>query len=1518
MNRTYKTIWNEQTGTYVAVAENTKGRGKRSNVTETAVLGLVLAVMGGWSTPVSADYAVGGFVSNVTGTTSGISCARPGGSEKWTCQIPTDNGGIATVSGITGANASGAVAAAELWKTQNLGSESIVSGNYATAKGNEAVAIGASAQADGNGSVSVGGYAGAASANSTVSHNTSIGYRAGYNLGGERNTSIGYLAGSGSRGNDNFFAGREAGFSTRGNENIAIGVSAGGFIAADGAISIGAYSKAEADASVALGMAAQAISAGAVAIGDRAGMLATGEYGVSMGSFAGQSSQGAANVGIGAYAGNRANGNHNTAVGLQAGMEVVGDHNTAIGVMAGQSVSGHWNMSSGWGAGLSTQGNANTAIGVAAGAFTEGNNNINVGTSTSGSLAAVLDGKDSSIASLEFLKMIGLDPADPASLDPVHVALISQLKGDRNVAVGHAAGGGTAGDDNFSAGSWAGFGTTGNENIAIGASAGQFVTADRTVSIGADAKVGAEGGVALGSGSVANTSAGITGFIPAGTSAAQKIAIEATAGTAGAVSVGNVDDGIYRQLTGVAAGTAATDAVNVAQLKAVSEASSVHYYSVNDNGVQGGNYNNDGATGINSLAAGVGAKATAENAIAIGHNAQVNGPSDVAIGVNTGKGASSGGRNVFIGDDAGMESLGGYNVSLGREAGKKASGSGNVFLGLRAGFEADSSSFNTVMGYYAATGMKGENNVITGREAGRLLQGNNNILTGWDAGRALVGNQNIALGPESGYQAIGNNNTLFGLQSGKELQGSSNVIMGPQAGQKVDGSYNVLSGMRAGSNLEGHYNIASGYSAGAGASGWNNVLLGFEAGKNQQGSSNIAIGREAGVGVTANGTVSIGDSALVMADVAVAIGADAKANNENDVALGAGSVTEKAVATESIDIDGKTYNFAGIAPLSTVSVGSAGNERTLTHVAAGRISDSSTDAINGSQLHATIEAIDSLTDTAITFSGDTGSTDRKLGEELKIVGDTNIATTASSGGLQLALSDDLTVENITINQGLTVLGDTTLTNLTATGVTQLGNSFTVTAGGDVTYSGPITQDTHIVNKAYVDRNAQGVIDNNPLTFSGTAGSTDRKLGETLEVLGSNSNITTEAEDGTLTIALANDLDLGSSGSLKVGETIVDDTGLVVGGNVRLNNTGLIIVGGPSVTVSGINMNGTQIVGLADGTADDHAVNLGQLNDAIKDLGGGQQNDRAVKYDGNVNDPKDTITLEGGNGTTITNLADGRIEAGSTDAVNGGQIHDMGESIADGMGGGSRFEDGKLITELNVGGNSYDNVNDALVGVHGDLSEQITNVEEIANAGWNVTDADGNTSNIGPNGQVAFVGDNNISVQQSGSDNKGKIEIALNNDITVNSITAVNVDAQKVTTNEIVINNGGPIINENGIDMSDNRITNVAPGIDGTDAVNVNQLGQATGGLQNQINDLRRQDKRLGAGIAAAMATASLPQAYLPGKTMMSMAAGTWDSESGMAIGFSGISDNGHWVYKLSGNATSRGDYGAAVGIGYQW
>ncbi|CAM5201037.1 Autotransporter adhesin NhhA [Castellaniella defragrans] len=86
-------------------------------------------------------------------------------------------------------------------------------------------------------------------------------------------------------------------------------------------------------------------------------------------------------------------------------------------------------------------------------------------------------------------------------------------------------------------------------------------------------------------------------------------------------------------------------------------------------------------------------------------------------------------------------------------------------------------------------------------------------------------------------------------------------------------------------------------------------------------------------------------------------------------------------------------------------------------------------------------------------------------------------------------------------------------------------------------------------------------------------------------------------------------------------------------------------------------------------------------------------------------------------------------------------------------------------------------------------------------------------------------------------------------------------------------------------------------------------------MQNEIN---RNDRIASAGIAAAIATAGLPQAYLPGKSMVSIGGGTWRGESGYALGLSRVTDNGNWVVKATASGSSRGDYGGSVGVGYQW
>ncbi|MGX2947493.1 YadA-like family protein [Frederiksenia canicola] len=117
------------------------------------------------------------------------------------------------------------------------------------------------------------------------------------------------------------------------------------------------------------------------------------------------------------------------------------------------------------------------------------------------------------------------------------------------------------------------------------------------------------------------------------------------------------------------------------------------------------------------------------------------------------------------------------------------------------------------------------------------------------------------------------------------------------------------------------------------------------------------------------------------------------------------------------------------------------------------------------------------------------------------------------------------------------------------------------------------------------------------------------------------------------------------------------------------------------------------------------------------------------------------------------------------------------------------------------------------------------------------------------------------------------------------------------------------------DGSAARITNVAPGVNGTDAVNVNQLKQGLGDINNRIT---KTDKNLRGGIAGSNAAAGLPQVYLPGKSMVAAAAGTYKGESAVAVGYSRASDNGKVILKLQGNANTRGDFGGSVGVGYQW
>jgi autotransporter adhesin len=187
------------------------------------------------------------------------------------------------------------------------------------------------------------------------------------------------------------------------------------------------------------------------------------------------------------------------------------------------------------------------------------------------------------------------------------------------------------------------------------------------------------------------------------------------------------------------------------------------------------------------------------------------------------------------------------------------------------------------------------------------------------------------------------------------VQGNSNSALGVGAGQRVTGDANVAAGAFAGSNVTGSNNAALGRSAGSGVTGSNNVSIGTLSNNGVSASNVVGIGADSAA--TANGAIAVGQTARASAANAMALGAGAVAGQAGAVAIGSGSVTAAAVATTGATINGTAYSFAGTAPTSTVSVGAAGSERTITNVAAGRLGATSTDAVNGSQLFATNQAI---------------------------------------------------------------------------------------------------------------------------------------------------------------------------------------------------------------------------------------------------------------------------------------------------------------------------------------------------------------------------------------------------------------------------------------------------------------------------------------------------------------------------------------------------------------------------------
>ena len=316
---------------------------------------------------------------------------------------------------------------------------------------------------------------------------------------------------------------------------------------------------------------------------------------------------------------------------------------------------------------------------------------------------------------------------------------------------------------------------------------------------------------------------------------------------------------------------------------------------------------------------------------------------------------------------------------------------------------------------------------------------------------------------------------------------------------------------------------------------------------------------------SADGAMVLGSSASVTGKNGVALGNNTKVANENAVAIGNGSETAAAVATPSATINGVAHNFAGVNPASTVSVGKAGAERTITNVAAGRISATSTDAINGSQLYAVTSEIDK----GVAYAGDVKAAaaaankfTRKLGEQTNIIGgvtDTSKLTDGNIGvvsngtdTLNIKLAKDVKVDSVTTgntvinNNGLTVGGKTYVTN---NGINANNQKVTNVADGQVAAG---SKDA--VNGGQL-HDAKNEVINKGLRFDADNNSEKtNKLGSKVTVNGDN-NITTEitqtGDDTKIGVKLNEDIHVKT---VTAADT-VKASGVTMGGQTVANAAG---------------------------------------------------------------------------------------------------------------------------------------------------------------------------------------------------------------------------------------------------------------------------------------------------------------------------------------------------------------------------
>ena len=739
----------------------------------------------------------------------------------------------------------------------------------------------------------------------------------------------------------------------------------------------------------------------------------------------------------------------------------------------------------------------------------------------------------------------------------------------------------------------------------------------------------------------------------------------------------------------------------------------------------------------------------------------------------------------------------------------------------------------------------------------------------------------------------------------------------------------------------------------------------------------VALGKDglkAGdVNITADG-INAGNKAI--SNVAAGVKDTDAANVGQLNRLTAAAKTEVEAGTNIASVTGKqgangqtvyTVNADG----ASVSAGSDNIVVTKGNKDANNVTDYAVDLSKAvkADIAKGVAAKDAVDNKGISFAGDSGTTvANKLGDTVAVKGDANITTTAGANGIQVGLNKDLKVDSVKAgdtvvnNNGVNVgdkvaLGKDGLkagdVNITADGINAGGKKVTGVAAGTVAAGSTDAVNGGQLHQVYELIGSNG----GNVNTAPPAVEADGKAG-----LGNIKNITLVDNSNNPNVTnVTNETKIAQSNGYSLVTYNVEDQGMYVTNNVieavgRMNEQGIKFFhtndgevnpdvqahNGEDSSASGAYATAVGYQAASKGT-NAIAIGKGAKANAENTIAIGTGNIVSGKNSGAIGDPtvvsgNSSYSIGNNNNVSADNAyaLGSNIKATVNDSVYlGDRAQTQGIHTAD-AAKGEAYTYGGLNDKAVAGKAGSAAAANKVAGVVtvGNGTDETRQVQGVA-AGVvsaDSTDAINGSQLYYTNQAIANVatqataaktevtaGKNVVVNQTTGNSGQTVYNVATADKLDVASVTAggVTVNAQGVSIAAPTAHNPANTVSLSpiGLNNGGQRITNVAPAKEGTDAVNLNQLAGVGNALQNNIE---RVGKKAYAGVAGAIAQGSIPQVTRPGATGIGVGSGYYGGQSAMAIGVSAMSDGGNWVVKGNFSANTDGHVGVGAGALYQW